>query len=358
MLFSICIPNYNYGRYLGQTIQSVLSQHGVELELLISDNASTDDSVEVVKAFADARIRLSINTCNVGFAGNLDRVAGMASGDFMVMLSSDDVMQPNALHKYQSFLLELGPAAKQVVLSSTLDVIDSEGVKTGTQGPDCQLWTAADRSPRLESGAKCPIYAVTGADLLNRCLRRLRNPFNFASTCYPRALYQKVAGYGANRLINPDKWFHWKLLSVADMAYFVDFPLFSYRWHPANQSALESNSGSLKFLIDEYTSTLELDAQLLQRLLLSREAIIRAFLDTDIINHGLATLARGGTARARRILRFGEAVYPDQLKTIKRHWLLRGLLWLGPLGKHLANIAYARYGPEATALSSRNGYSN
>ena len=40
MKFSICIPNYNYGRYLGRTIQSVLDQQGADFELLVSDNAS------------------------------------------------------------------------------------------------------------------------------------------------------------------------------------------------------------------------------------------------------------------------------------------------------------------------------
>ena len=187
----------------------------------------------------------------------------------------------------------------QVALSSTLDVIDPEGVKTGTQGLDPLLWPPSDRIRRLESITDRPVYAVKGTDLLARCLKRLKNPFNFAATCYPRSLYQKVAGYGANRLNNPDKWFHWKILSVADTAIFVDLPMFSYRWHPANQNALELASGALKFLIDEYATTLELETDLLHRLGSSRDDVIRAFLETDIINHGLATLARGSRARAQ-----------------------------------------------------------
>ena len=66
-------------------------------------------------------------------------------------------------------------------------------------------------------------------ELLRRCLAQMNNPFNFAATCYPRRLYQAVEGYGAGRLINPDKYFHWKLLAVAERAYFVDRPLFAYR---------------------------------------------------------------------------------------------------------------------------------
>jgi glycosyltransferase involved in cell wall biosynthesis len=255
MRFSICIPNYNYGRYLGQTIESVLSQKGVEFELLISDNASTDNSVEIIRGFSDPRIRLVINPCNVGFAGNLDRVGSLATGDYMIMLPSDDLIKPGALLEYQSLLRELGENSSRVVLSATWDVIDSQGVKTGILGPDKLLWGNGDRTPRFDSVARFPVHAVGAEDLLKRCLMRLKNPFNFAATCFPRALYNEVGGYGGNRLVNPDKWYHWKLLSVADVAYFVDFPLFSYRWHSANQSALEMNAGSLKFLIDESKST-------------------------------------------------------------------------------------------------------
>jgi glycosyltransferase involved in cell wall biosynthesis len=341
MRFSICIPNYNYGRYLGQTIKSVLDQKGVELELLIADNASTDDSVDVIKSFADARIRLTINPTNVGFAGNLDRVGAMATGDYMIMLSSDDLMQPGSLQMYQKLLTELGPEAAQTVVSSTWDVIDSHGLKTKTQGPDKRFWFEQDRDTTLEQVTDAALYKVKALELLKRCLNQLKNPFNFAATCYPRALYERVGGYGGNRLVNPDKWFHWKLLSVASTACFLDSPLFCYRWHPSNQTALELNSASLKFLVDEYASTLELDSDVLERTGLTRDAFIRAFLENDVINHGLATLARRNRRRAARILRFGEAVYPEQLAALRRTWILRCLLWTGPIGEWIARLTYS-----------------
>ncbi len=247
---------------------------------LISDNASTDNSTEVVKAFSNPRNRLSVNACNVGFAGNLDRVGSMATGRLLSCFPQTISMHSGALRKYQAFFENLGPHAGRSVLSSTWNIIDPKDTKTGVQGPDHHLWTNGDRAPELDSLTDCPVYRVKGEDLLKRCLQQLRNPFNFAATCYPRSLYLQVAGYGANRLVNPDKWFHWKLLSVAETAYFVDAPLFSYRWHPANQTAQELNSGSLKYLIDEYTSTLEFDAALLRRLGTDRETIIHFFSNT------------------------------------------------------------------------------
>jgi glycosyltransferase involved in cell wall biosynthesis len=352
MRFSVCIPNYNYAHYLGETIKSVLDQEGVDLELLISDNASTDNSIDVINSFADSRIKLSINRRNLGFAANLDCAGSMATGDFMIMLSSDDLMHPGTLKKYQTFLTSLGSDAERSVLTSTWDVIDPKGAKIGFQGPEDFIWLVGDRRPELEAILSMPIYGVPGDVLLKRCLGRLRNPFNFAATCYPRQLYQLVVGYGGNRLINPDKWFHWKLLSEAKMAYFLDAPLFAYRWHPSNQTALEQNSGSLKFLVDEYNSTLELEEVLLKRVGLSRGDVIQNFLLHDVINHALATLARGGRLRAKRILRFGEAVYPLQLRSINRRLLLRTLLLLGPIGEWIARRAYARRKPETAPLHS------
>ena len=100
MKFSICIPNYNYGRYIGETIRSALDQHA-EVEVLVADNASTDDSVAVVESVGDARVHLRRNSWNVGFAGNLDRACAGATGDRMILLSSDDLagcqMEPGDL---------------------------------------------------------------------------------------------------------------------------------------------------------------------------------------------------------------------------------------------------------------------
>ena len=91
MKFSVCVPNYNYARYIGTTLESVLGQSHGGFEILVSDNASTDDSVAVVRALADERIRVEVQPWNVGFAGNLDRSAGGASGDRLILLSSDDL---------------------------------------------------------------------------------------------------------------------------------------------------------------------------------------------------------------------------------------------------------------------------
>ncbi len=349
MKFSICIPNYNYERYLGRTIQSILDQDYHDLEILVSDNASTDGSVALVQKFADPRIRLHVNACNVGFGGNLDRCARMAVGELMIMLSSDDLMRAGALATYRKFFDHLGESAQSTIASASWDVIDSDDRVTGQTGPDPSLWRAEDRQPELEALLGAPVYGVKAEELLRRSLVQMKNPFNFAATVYAAQLYHKVEGYGGGRLYNPDKWFHWKVLGYADMAYYIDRRLFAYRWHGSNQAAQQGASSSLKFLVDEYVATLELDAGLLERIGLSRDKVLDAFVEYDIARHGLATLAKEGRLRARRILDFGRAAYPQQVRRNHHARMLALLLKLGPVGQKFAARAYrSRQGPNGT----------
>lgn len=338
MKVSVCIPNFNYEKYLGRTISSVLAQEGAELEIVIADNASTDRSVEIVRGFRDPRIQVRVNACNVGFAGNLDRAARMATGERMIMLSSDDLMRPGAIAAYTKLRETLGDTA--VVMTSTMDQIDPDDAVTGRLGPDPEVWTEGDRDVLLSATLGVPVYRVAAATLLRRALTTMKNPFNFAATCYRRPDYERIEGYGAGRLINPDKWFHWRLLGVVDEAIWVDAPLFAYRWHPQNQTAQQAAQGALKYLVDEYATTLELSAQLLERASQTRDDVVGAFVDRDIGKHGLATLARGDRTRARRILDFGLAVYPSAAAGSRSCQALAALLATGPASTKIASLLY------------------
>ena len=81
-------------------------------------------------------------------------------------------------------------------------------------------------------------------------------------------------------------------MAVAERACFVDRPLFAYRWHQQNQNSQESAGGSLKYLVDEYASTLEFDDGVLTRLGLTRQSLGDALVEFDVC------AARSGDARA------------------------------------------------------------
>ena len=112
--FSIAIPNFNYGKYIGATIQSVLDQREPAAEIYVSDNASTDDTVRVLEAIDDPVLRWHRNRRNVGFAGNIDRAVMPTTGTHVIVLSSDDLMLPDALATYRKLLDHLGDDGQRV----------------------------------------------------------------------------------------------------------------------------------------------------------------------------------------------------------------------------------------------------
>jgi glycosyltransferase involved in cell wall biosynthesis len=339
---SVLIPNYNYGRYIGETIQSVLVQASPRTEIVITDNASTDNSIEVVKSFRDDRVKLSVNPCNVGFAANLERVASLARGTRMLLLSSDDRMLPGALEAYERFAAALGDRADRCVWGAETTIINSKGETTGHVPPDPKLWRGAAPEPDLSRQLGMPVRSLPAQELLRRSLLLLRTPLPFASTCYPRALHDEVGGYSGGRLINPDKWFLWKVLSVAETAYVIDRPLFEYRVHDAGQGAQEQRSGALKHLTDQYTATFNLPDSVLAKAGLDRDALANAFVEQDIALRGLVALSDGKRVTARRSIHFALATYPDHTRRNPKVWALRALLRLGPVGERVAKLARAR----------------
>ena len=129
-------------------------------------------------------------------------------------------------------------------------------------------------------------------------------------------------------------------LARAESAYFIDRSLFAYRWHASNQTAQQAGSGALKYLVDEYAATFEIDSGILKELGIARADIERAFIEHDIGRHGLAELVRGRREGARRVYLFGRAAYPALARANRRVRVLGLLLTLGPCGQLIARSAY------------------
>jgi glycosyltransferase involved in cell wall biosynthesis len=107
-LVSIAIPSYNYARFIERSIRSAMSQTYENIEIIVSDNASTDDSVEIIArlAAADRRIRFTVNETNVGVFENFNLACDACTGVYIVFLSADDIMFPhhisNAVEYYRT----------------------------------------------------------------------------------------------------------------------------------------------------------------------------------------------------------------------------------------------------------------
>lgn len=91
-LFTIGIPTYNRAEFLKESLQAALSQSYENIQVVVSDNASTDHTEEVVRSFKDPRIKYSRNDENIGPFPNFARAVDLADGHFFSWLQDDDLI--------------------------------------------------------------------------------------------------------------------------------------------------------------------------------------------------------------------------------------------------------------------------
>jgi glycosyltransferase involved in cell wall biosynthesis len=103
---SVVIPCYNYGHFLPQCVGSVLSQEGVDVDVLIVDDASPDGSAEVARrmAAADSRVRLIAHETNKRHIATYNEGLAAVDGEFVVLLSADDMLSPGSLGRSTALL--------------------------------------------------------------------------------------------------------------------------------------------------------------------------------------------------------------------------------------------------------------
>lgn len=130
-LVSVLLCNYNYGRYVGEAIDSVLRQTYGNFELVVVDDGSTDDSRYVITSYADARIRKVFHNQNRGQATAFNTGFAETNGILIAFLDSDDAWKPE---KLASVVDAFGPGDFCLV-QHNLEVIDSHSRPVGRTHP-------------------------------------------------------------------------------------------------------------------------------------------------------------------------------------------------------------------------------
>ena len=107
-LVSVIMPSWNTGRFIAESIQSVIAQTYTNWELLIVDDCSSDNTDEVIANFHDKRIFYFKNEKNVGAALSRNRALREARGEWIAFLDSDDLWEPQKLEKQLAFMNQNG----------------------------------------------------------------------------------------------------------------------------------------------------------------------------------------------------------------------------------------------------------
>ena len=333
--FSVCIPNYNYGRFIGDTIQSVLDQTYQNFEIIVVDNASKDNSVDVVKSFKDDRIRLIQNNYNIGFAPNLQKVTMFASNEFINLLSSDDQMKPTALEEYAKAIVEMGEDGNRALLISDAEGFDNSGKVTRIITKAFDRFTWLSLSANTLVAEKAIVEKYQGRAVLKDILQRLDTVGVFCSMVYHKSLWEAVEGYNSVRTIGPDKYFGYKILSLDPNVIYIRKPLFRYRdYESSNRAAIQT---TIRHPIDNYLNVLEFgNEEFLNSLGLDREDLVRAMLDRSCLRESLVQIGLGNYGFAFRLLAFSLATFPGQALRMRQTYVAAALLSTAPLSRLIA----------------------
>ena len=183
---SVIIPNYNYAQYVGLAIESVLGQSYQNVELIVVNNGSTDNSLDVLRNFGKNIIL--IDQFNLGQSGARNSGLLHATGDYIAFLDADDVWQPTKLEKQIQLLNEstqliyCGIAPFKEGNSSSIPIvlptysgdctrffIDDPGVSIVLSGESTALFTRKllDKVGTFDTA----LNSTAGWDFFRRCSR-------------------------------------------------------------------------------------------------------------------------------------------------------------------------------------------
>ncbi len=127
-LVSVAMCTYNGARFLKEQLDSILAQSYPDIEIIITDDGSADDTPAILAEYAarDARVRWSVNEVNLGFVKNFEKAISLCSGRYIALADQDDLWDPR---KIERFVETIGMNA---MIYSDAELIDAEGKPLGS----------------------------------------------------------------------------------------------------------------------------------------------------------------------------------------------------------------------------------
>jgi glycosyltransferase involved in cell wall biosynthesis len=213
---SVVIPTHNYGRFLWQAIESVLAQDFTDFELILSDDASTDESASLIAEYArcDPRIHAHVHRKNLGMVENWNWCLRQARGEYVKFLFGDDsLVEADALSRLVAAL----DAEPRATLAASARLLIDEYSRP--------LEICND----LQSSGK-----YHGLALICRCMREDRNLIGEPSAVlFRREAATRGFDPALRQVVDQEFWYH--LLLQGDFVYVAE-PLCAFRQHGRQQT--------------------------------------------------------------------------------------------------------------------------
>jgi len=218
-LVSIIIPSYNHARFIRSAIGSVLSQSYDRIELIVVDDGSTDESVKYLREIKDPRYSFYCQE-NKGAHVAINRGLGLAEGEFLAILNSDDVFHPDRIQK---LMAEFRKDAAVELLSTWIQIIDADdrecGVKEGWH--NLEPWPTAHPELSFQQTDDFGLNLLMG---------------NFVATTgnivMRRSLYERIGGMRNLRFAHD--WDFVLRAAASAKCRLIPEPLLKYRVHDKN----------------------------------------------------------------------------------------------------------------------------
>jgi len=106
VVLSICVPTYNRSARVMETVRNILKSELRNIEVIVCDNASTDDTVAQLRTIEDSRLKIYVNNRNWGPIRNFNLVLALGTGDYVLLHSDEDIIKTDTLDDFTKFLSE------------------------------------------------------------------------------------------------------------------------------------------------------------------------------------------------------------------------------------------------------------
>lgn len=211
-MISVCMATYNGGKYLKEQVDSILCQLSEQDELIVSDDKSSDNTLSVLRSFADDRIKIFEGPC-CGLTYNFENAICHSKGEYIFLSDQDDVWEP---HKVKRMMEAL----------QTVDLVVSDA------------WIA-------DKDAQSTGQSLYDLNTPHRGFLRTVYHTSYVGCCtaFRRTILKKLLPFPPH-IVMHDYW----IGQVADMFYtttFIPDKLIRYRRHGNNTSALTTNKSPL-----------------------------------------------------------------------------------------------------------------